>query len=85
VHAVGNCQELNQVAGKYLKVSHRTEDGTYFLKTSTPHSLITTYRLIPLSARSMSLDSTIPLSIFWEQFRHSRKLELKDESVLGNL
>ncbi len=33
-------------------------DGPLFLKTSTPHSLMTTYRINLLSARSLSLDST---------------------------
>jgi len=42
-----------------LKGSHRLGDRLIFLKTSSmPHSLKTTYRLIPLSARSISLDST---------------------------
>ncbi len=39
-----------------------SQDGgstNFFLKTSAPHSLMTTYRMNLLSARSISLDSTL--------------------------
>jgi hypothetical protein len=40
-----------------LTGSNRMGDGRIVLKTSAPHSLMTTYRIKLLSARSVSLDS----------------------------
>jgi hypothetical protein len=40
-----------------LKELSRTGDGQVFLKTSAPHYLKTNYRMILLSARSISMDS----------------------------
>jgi hypothetical protein len=41
-----------------LKGSHKMGDGRIFLKTSAPLSLMTTYRMCLILARSISLDST---------------------------
>jgi hypothetical protein len=48
---------------KTLKGSHRRWDGLIFLKTSAPHSLMTTYRMNLISAGSISLDSTFKLHL----------------------
>jgi hypothetical protein len=40
------------------KGSHRMGDREIFLKVFAPHPLMMAYRFIPLSARSISLDST---------------------------
>ncbi len=59
---VGNldphCQQLYEV----ILNSHRMGDGPIFLKTSAPHSLMTTYHKNLLSARSISLYSTFKVS-----------------------
>jgi hypothetical protein len=41
--------------GISLKCSHRMEDGHNYLKISAPRHLMKTYRMTPLSARSMSM------------------------------
>jgi hypothetical protein len=51
-------QSKNKEALYTLKGSHRMGHGVFFLKTSASHSLMTTYRINPLTARSISLDST---------------------------
>jgi hypothetical protein len=48
-----------------LKGSHRMGDGPIFLKASSPHSSMTTYRMNLLSAKSISLDSTFNLAFFF--------------------
>ncbi len=53
-----NSQSKNKDALWTLKGCHRMGDGPIFLNTSAPHSLMTTYRINLLSARSISLDST---------------------------
>ncbi len=47
---------------KTLKGSHRMGDGPIKKKTSTPHSLMTTYRMNLISAKSI-LDSTFKRSV----------------------
>jgi hypothetical protein len=42
-----------------LKGTHRMGDGPIVVKTSAPHSLMTTYPMNLLSARSITLDSTL--------------------------
>ncbi len=51
-----NCQIKNS---KTLKGSHRIERGRNFLKISTPLFLIKIYQMRLLSARTISLDSTL--------------------------
>jgi hypothetical protein len=41
-----------------LKGSHRMGDGPIFLKTSASHSLMKSFQMNLLSARSIALDST---------------------------
>jgi hypothetical protein len=48
-----------------LQGSHRMGDGPIFLKTSTPHSFMTTYRINQLSAISIQLDSGQYLYMIW--------------------
>ncbi len=53
---VNSC--IRSVAESYMQGSYRMVDGSIHMKTSAPHSLMTTNRLNLLSVSSISLDST---------------------------
>jgi hypothetical protein len=61
---IHNCQLINKDA--QANFNGLSQDGgmANFLKISKPLSLIKTYRIIPLSARSISMDSTFIIVLF---------------------
>jgi hypothetical protein len=63
-----NCSQwrsdLFRIIFFHLKGSQRMVDGWIFLQTSSPHSLITTYRTKLVFARPISLDGTFNVQNF---------------------
>ncbi len=65
-----NSQSKTRRRSKLLKSCHRMWDGRIFLKTSARHSLMTTYRMNLILARSISVDSTFTR---WSDYNPCRR------------